>query len=169
MKSENDRTYIVTETCPHCENEIVMRWDTDKQGFKAFCPVCGKRLMLCDECMHKTGECINDCDYNSITDTCKFNKPQEVGSREKKIWARIGMSLTVSDEEYNILKELAEEWKTYADDNLDVSYSDLELCDAMVKQFIERGVPEGDSYIPAVIFEAIEIENMSRERNDENG
>lgn len=66
------RTYTVTELCPHCMNEITMTWDTDKLGFKAFCPVCGKRLMLCDECMH-----IEDggvCNYDSKRDCCKHNR-----------------------------------------------------------------------------------------------
>jgi hypothetical protein len=67
-----DRTYIVTEVCPHCENEIEMRWDTDAYGFKAFCPVCGKRLMLCDECRHIPGG-AGICDYSSQTDTCRRN------------------------------------------------------------------------------------------------
>lgn len=40
---------MVVEVCPHCENEIEMRWDTSTMGFRAFCPVCGNRLMLCDE------------------------------------------------------------------------------------------------------------------------
>lgn len=66
---DTDRTYTVTEYCPHCENEIEMRWDTNLQGFKAFCPVCGKRLMLCNECLH-TGDTGN-CDYNSETDSCR--------------------------------------------------------------------------------------------------
>lgn len=74
-KTENqavsDRTYTVTEVCPHCDSEIEMRWDTDTQGFKAFCPVCGKRLMLCDECRHAG---CGPCDYDSQSDTCKFNK-----------------------------------------------------------------------------------------------
>lgn len=63
------RSYVVTETCPHCESEIKMRWNTDTMGFKAFCPVCGQRLMLCDECRH----CPNagPCDYDSGTDSCK--------------------------------------------------------------------------------------------------
>ncbi len=43
-ETADDRTYIVTEMCPHCMNEIEMRWNTDMEGFKAFCPVCGKRL-----------------------------------------------------------------------------------------------------------------------------
>lgn len=44
-----DGEYIVIEVCPHCENEIEMRWSVEEFGYKAFCPVCGNRLMLCDE------------------------------------------------------------------------------------------------------------------------
>lgn len=66
---EDGRTYTVTEMCPHCESEIEMRWNTDTQGFKAFCPVCGDRLMLCDEC-HQLG---GGCDYDSKTDSCRLN------------------------------------------------------------------------------------------------
>ena len=42
-------------------------------GFKAFCPVCGKRLMLCDECRHTEG--MPGCDYNSHLDCCRNNPP----------------------------------------------------------------------------------------------
>ena len=42
--------YEVTEWCPHCESEITMTWDVESMGYKAFCPVCGERLMLCDMC-----------------------------------------------------------------------------------------------------------------------
>lgn len=57
------------EYCPHSENEIEMRWDTDARGFRVFCPVCGERLMLCDECLHAGG--TGNCDYNSETDSCR--------------------------------------------------------------------------------------------------
>lgn len=67
---DDHRTYIVTEVCPHCESQIEMRWNTDTQGFKAFCPVCGERLMLCDECRH--ADC-GPCDYDSQTDSCQHN------------------------------------------------------------------------------------------------
>lgn len=66
----SDRTYTVIEVCPHCENEIEMRWDTEALGYKAFCPVCGRRLMLCDECRH-AGD--GACDYDGKTDSCKHN------------------------------------------------------------------------------------------------
>ena len=66
----------VVEVCPFCGSEIVMRWDVGSLGFKAFCPVCGNRLMLCDECLHRDGEFRDDCDYDSVTDSCRFNPPQ---------------------------------------------------------------------------------------------
>ncbi len=69
-----ERTYIVTEMCPHCESEVEMRWDTDKLGFKAFCPVCGERLMLCDECRHT--EEPSPCDYGVTGDGCWRNPPK---------------------------------------------------------------------------------------------
>lgn len=55
--------YIV-EWCCHCESQIVMLWNPEKDGLSAFCPVCGSRLMLCDSCCGK-------CDYNYGNDTCK--------------------------------------------------------------------------------------------------
>lgn len=65
----------VIEVCPNCGSEINMEWDVGTSGYKAFCPVCGKRLMLCDECLHREyGDvAVCDCDYNSADDTCRFN------------------------------------------------------------------------------------------------
>lgn len=62
------------EVCPHCDREVELRWNINDDGFKAFCPHCGKRLMLCDACKHRSGEYHDDCDYCSETDTCRFNK-----------------------------------------------------------------------------------------------
>lgn len=75
----NPPEYTVIETCPHCENEIKLFWDVAERGYKAFCPVCGKRLMLCDECLHSgpDGELVDNCDYCSETDSCCHNRPEE--------------------------------------------------------------------------------------------
>ncbi len=77
FNTDKDRTYMVTEMCPHCESEVEMRWNTDTMGFKAFCPVCGKKLMLCDECRHvdfdQCGYDSDQCDYDSKRDCCKHN------------------------------------------------------------------------------------------------
>ena len=63
--------HTIWETCPHCENEIEMQWRVEKLGYKAYCPVCGKRLMLCDECLRSED---SYCDFDTKTDTCKYNK-----------------------------------------------------------------------------------------------
>ena len=68
---DNSARYAV-EVCPNCEREIEIRWDTEQDGYKAFCPYCGGRLMLCDECLHSADG--GDCDYCTATDTCKHNK-----------------------------------------------------------------------------------------------
>lgn len=82
-KVDSERTYTVVEFCPHCESEIEMQWNTDILGFEAFCPVCGKRLMLCDECRH--AEDGAHCDYDSETDSCKHNpKKENITSGEAK-------------------------------------------------------------------------------------
>lgn len=68
-----NRTYIVTEWCPNCESEVEIHgWDTERDGYEAFCPYCGKRLMLCDECQHS--ENARGCDYDSQIDTCRKRK-----------------------------------------------------------------------------------------------
>jgi len=60
------RMSLAIEMCAHCEKENVIEWDVKKQGYRAFCPNCGKRLMLCGECtLHE-----NICDYNPDEDIC---------------------------------------------------------------------------------------------------
>lgn len=70
-----DRSFTVTEWCPHCESEIEMTWNVEDRGYKAFCPVCGKRLMLCDECQH--ADDALPCDYDRETDSCRFNQKKK--------------------------------------------------------------------------------------------
>ena len=50
------RSCMATEWCPHCEYESSIEWNVIKYGYQAFCPHCGKKMMLCSEC-------LNDRDY----------------------------------------------------------------------------------------------------------
>lgn len=78
MTSSSERSGYVAEWCPNCNTEIEMSWDVETLGYKAYCPVCGKRLMLCDACQHTPdGEYTDDCDYNTAKDTCKYNHDEE--------------------------------------------------------------------------------------------
>lgn len=55
----------VTELCSECMSENTFQWDVSQDGYKAYCPHCGSRLMLCGICpIHNT------CGYDSETDTC---------------------------------------------------------------------------------------------------
>lgn len=64
----------VVEFCPNCETEVEMQWDVKVSGYKAYCPHCGGRLMLCDACLHPDDEYnVGKCDYCAQTDSCKHN------------------------------------------------------------------------------------------------
>lgn len=125
LEEISPRTYIITETCPHCENEVEMFWNMDERGFKAFCPVCGKRLMLCDECLH-TGK--GQCDYNNDTDSCRHNP-----AAGKKLWMRLGVMLNITDEEAAV-----------------IFGEDESLATDTLREIISAGRvrAEGDCYIP---------------------
>lgn len=61
---------MIAEMCPNCGEEIEMMWDVERLGYQAFCPVCGGRLMLCDECIHDGG-IPGGCDYDGERDHCR--------------------------------------------------------------------------------------------------
>lgn len=65
----------------------------------------------------------------------------------KTIWARVGMSLTISDGEYEMLKQKR-------DQNGDVVI--LECDSDLNLRFFIYGEPDGETYIPSAVFEEIE-------------
>ena len=135
LEKDEPRTYIVTEACPHCGSEIEMVWNTDAHGYKAFCPVCGERLMLCDECLHSgTG----NCDYSNNTDSCRHNPPVPAAP-EHKLWMRLGVTLRVTDDEANAI--MGEVKNASVDTLLGVLRAG-------------RFEPDGESYIPGESIES---------------
>lgn len=62
------QTETVTEWCSHCETEVTLQWAIAESGYRAFCPHCGNRLMLCSSCPKQ-----EQCDYDKETDTCYYN------------------------------------------------------------------------------------------------
>lgn len=67
----------IIEMCPHCEHEIEMVWDTEKQGYQAYCPVCGNVIMLCSECQQQDIDGLGapTCNWNCKTCSCRYSKP----------------------------------------------------------------------------------------------
>lgn len=59
------KKYECVEVCPDCMGENIFQWNTEVQGFVAYCQHCGAKMMLCDECQHTIlvdGE-PHDCDW----------------------------------------------------------------------------------------------------------
>lgn len=67
-QSENEiiETAETTEICPECEAEVKIK----SSIYRAECPVCHRKLMLCGLCRTASK---GDCDYNVATDTCRFD------------------------------------------------------------------------------------------------
>ena len=63
FQKDNEK-YLVTETCPHCDGEITLSWDVQLAGYRIHCPVCGEKIMLCDECLHADDNEGRYCDWN---------------------------------------------------------------------------------------------------------
>ena len=61
--------YEVVEVCPECGAENIIRWDVEKDGYVAYCPHCGSKMMLCDECIHSDN--APTCDWNPCNGCCR--------------------------------------------------------------------------------------------------
>ena len=52
------------ENCPYCgEANIYPNWDVEEQGYVAVCQTCGKKILLCDECLHREDNPTMKCDW----------------------------------------------------------------------------------------------------------
>lgn len=65
------------EMCPHCDNEITVEWDVEKDGYEVTCPECGRKIMLCDACSHAIDNCNRYCDW--CDGNCFRKSPNSVG------------------------------------------------------------------------------------------
>lgn len=63
------RQFEVCEVCPECGAENIMRWDVKKDGYVAYCPHCGSKMMLCDECFHSDDAPI--CNWSPRNGCCR--------------------------------------------------------------------------------------------------
>lgn len=58
-----EETRYVVEWCPHCDREIELKVDAIEQNYQIYCPYCGKKIMLCDACMHADDNLCQKCDW----------------------------------------------------------------------------------------------------------
>lgn len=74
--------YEVVEVCPECGAENVMTWDVEKEGYVAYCPHCGSKMMLCDECIHSDD--APTCDWNPCNGCCREREKCKKNSKGSK-------------------------------------------------------------------------------------
>lgn len=102
----------VYELCPHCKKEVALLWDTETDGFEAVCPYCGKKLMLCSECLQTV------CEDGQHID-CNWCKPMQLCHRCKELSAP-------SDKEDGDIRTYAyDKFKVYWCLTHDVTLADL--------------------------------------------
>lgn len=72
------------EVCPHCMGENIIQWNVGRDGYEINCQHCGKRIMLCDACLHSDDNELRKCDWNE-NDGC-FRKKDQGVSGNILIW-----------------------------------------------------------------------------------
>lgn len=53
----------VCENCANCGKENYLYFDTEKDGYEAFCAYCGEKMMLCTMC-----PAFDSCDWHADED-----------------------------------------------------------------------------------------------------
>lgn len=60
----NDILIEQVEMCPYCEAEnSYPGWDPEEKGYIATCTNCGKKIFLCDACLHAEDNLTQKCNW----------------------------------------------------------------------------------------------------------
>ncbi len=144
---------MVVELCPNCSREVEMLWNTKEDGYKAYCPYCGKELMLCDACLHRdenNSETDNSCNYDSRSGDCRFK------DKEYEYILNFANSGTFDYEDNGDLKTLRILWTAYClhkDYDADTANYDSGVSEIYSKlgektpDFEEKGFDKFDRYM----------------------
>lgn len=53
---------LLSEYCPHCEQEFTVEWDINTDGWIVYCPHCGYKTYMCNMCDPNNMQCdTNNC------------------------------------------------------------------------------------------------------------
>ena len=62
-------TWGQTEACPNCETEnFYPEWNPEENGYIVICSGCGKKIFLCDACLHADDNPERKCDWKERRD-----------------------------------------------------------------------------------------------------
>lgn len=65
LHEENVLEYEQVEVCPYCASENYYKnWDCETQGYIATCKTCGRKIFLCDACLHSDDNPHKECNWD---------------------------------------------------------------------------------------------------------
>lgn len=128
----------IVEVCPHCDHENIYSENEEfPEQYVAICDNCGKKIFLCDECMHSEDNPEQNCDWcmKDGCDMCFRGKIENTKSYTVIYEETIVHTFTVdaSDKEHARLLFENERMRGELD------FSDGELVDAEVVNITEMG------------------------------
>lgn len=127
-------TIEVTETCSNCMTENTLQWNVAEDGYKAYCPHCGGRLMLCGVC-----PMYNTCGYDSKTDSCPMEQEccldkdmfieylQNNFNVNKNILTLISNLIDVLSSEFRYLDDQRESFKRVVDNIIPLTQREINM------------------------------------------
>lgn len=127
-------TIEVTETCSNCMTDNILDWNVAEDGYKAYCPHCGSRLMLCGVC-----PIYNTCGYDSKTDSCPMEQEccldkdafieylQNNFNIHKDILTLISNLIDVLSSEFRYLDDKRESFKRVIDNIIPLTQREINM------------------------------------------
>lgn len=83
--------FEAVEICPWCECENVFEnWNVEKQGYVATCWQCGRRIFLCDECMHAEDNPEMKCDWSGKVVRNKYEEGRCFRGMTRNLYSGFG-------------------------------------------------------------------------------
>ena len=86
----------------------------------------------------------------------KFGQKYVGGDFMKTVWMRVGVTVKVTDKQYEQLKEMARDNKNSTLDH--TYYNEIEAPEWLLNMVDEMGKRDGESYIPPIEFENDDLE-----------
>lgn len=132
----------VVELCPNCGGEVEMVWDIKEDGYEIYCPYCGKKMMLCDACMHAND--FKGCGYDCI----RQNKFKVIDWYWERDADGVPIYITIEDNGFTRIVNLDEGkfWKACWEKYDDAENNTDEQLYELSKEMIEKDYTPMDSF-----------------------
>lgn len=141
------------EVCPHCMAENILQHDVEKDGYQVTCTNCGKKMMLCDACMHAEDNPERKCDWDKATNCFRKPTPKETVHENGAFYVDGGRIIS------RISNSLIDEPTSLIDGDTGtvLKHGNRDMCENWMRQaansYIHGGFPENAEALRLIIYE----------------